>query len=82
MRRPGAAARGPAVRGPLVARGCASLPGFGWEGVEREREREFGRERDLREGRLGFDLERVLNFFTERKKTSLSDLNVREDQFA
>jgi len=35
------------VRGPLVARGCASPPGFGWEGEERGRERVGWRRREF-----------------------------------
>jgi len=49
-----------------VARGCASPPGFGWEGEEREREGE--REREF----LGFGFGSS-EIFTEKEKLLLSD---------
>jgi len=55
-----------------VARGCASPPGFGWEGEERGRERELGGGEGSLRGRrdLGFDFWESSEFLQRGKKTS------------
>jgi len=58
----------PGCARPAVARGCASPPGFGWEGEEREREGEREREREF----LGFGFGSS-EIFTEKEKLLLSD---------
>ena len=74
LARPLAAWRRPCVAGRrpcAAARGCASPPGFGWEGGEREREmvgwrrREFEREKRVRVWVIG-----ELWIFTEKKEIS------------
>jgi len=67
-----------------VARGCASPPGFGWEGEERERERGLGGEEGSLRGRreLGFGWLESSEFLQRRKKFLLSDSHVRGGHLA